>query len=106
MWVVSRATDTKLKRQVALKVLPVSVAADPDRLAQFQREAELLASLRQPHSVQVSTQNVVLNWQAELPRSTHLARIHIVGKLGEGARGEVTARRSWRSRPSPCRRGR
>jgi serine/threonine protein kinase len=42
---VYRATDTKLKRQVAIKILPPSLAADHDRLARFQREAEVLASL-------------------------------------------------------------
>ena len=42
---VFRATDTKLKRQVALKILPASLATDADRLARFQREAEVLASL-------------------------------------------------------------
>jgi eukaryotic-like serine/threonine-protein kinase len=42
---VYRATDTKLKRQVAIKILPPSLAADADRLARFQREAEVLASL-------------------------------------------------------------
>ena len=46
---VYRATDTKLKRQVALKVLPASVAGDAERLARFQREAEVLASLNHPH---------------------------------------------------------
>jgi Tol biopolymer transport system component len=46
---VYRATDTRLKRQVALKVLPSSVTADPDRLARFQREAEVLASLNHPN---------------------------------------------------------
>ena len=46
---VYRATDTKLKRQVAIKTLPPSVAADRDRLARFQREAEVLASLNCPH---------------------------------------------------------
>ena len=46
---VYRATDTKLKRQVAVKILPPSLAADPDRLARFQREAEVLASLNHPH---------------------------------------------------------
>src|SRR5215471_10067705 len=46
---VYRATDTRLKRQVALKVLPASVGADPDRLARFQREAELLAALNHPN---------------------------------------------------------
>src|SRR4030081_3495806 len=46
---VYRATDTKLKRQVAVKILPPSLAADPARLARFQREAEVLASLNHPH---------------------------------------------------------
>ncbi len=46
---VYRATDTNLKRQVAIKVLPASVAADADRLARFQREAEVLAALNHPH---------------------------------------------------------
>ena len=46
---VYRATDTNLKRQVAIKVLPETVGADPDRLARFQREAEVLASLNHPH---------------------------------------------------------
>jgi eukaryotic-like serine/threonine-protein kinase len=46
---VYQATDTKLKRQVAIKVLPESVAADKDRLARFQREAEVLTPLNHPH---------------------------------------------------------
>ena len=46
---VYRATDTNLKRQVAIKILPASVAADAERLARFQREAEVLASLNHPH---------------------------------------------------------
>ncbi|MDP3717468.1 MAG: protein kinase [Acidobacteriota bacterium] len=46
---VYRATDTNLKRQVALKVLPDSVAGDAERLARFQREAEVLAALNHPH---------------------------------------------------------
>jgi len=46
---VYQATDTNLKRAVALKVLPAAVASDPDRLARFQREAEVLASLNHPH---------------------------------------------------------
>ena len=46
---VYRATDTKLKRQVAIKILPSSLAADADRLARFQREAEVLASLNHPN---------------------------------------------------------
>ena len=46
---VYRATDTNLKRAVALKVLPGTFAADPERLARFQREAEILAALNHPH---------------------------------------------------------
>ncbi len=46
---VYRATDTALKRQVAIKVLPTSFANDPDRLARFKREAQLLAALNHPH---------------------------------------------------------
>ncbi len=43
---VYQATDTSLKGQVALKILPEAFATDPDRLARFQREAEVLASRR------------------------------------------------------------
>src|SRR5471030_1049243 len=46
---VYRATDSNLKRQVAIKVLPASVAGDADRLARFQREAEVLAALNHPN---------------------------------------------------------
>jgi len=46
---VYRATDTNLKRQVAIKVLPASVAGDVDRLARFQREAEVLAAFNHPN---------------------------------------------------------
>jgi serine/threonine-protein kinase len=46
---VYRAIDKDLKRAVAIKVLPESVAADAERLARFQREAEVLASLNHPH---------------------------------------------------------
>ena len=50
---VYRATDTTLKRQVAIKILPMAVVDDADRLARFQREAEVLASLNHPHIAQI-----------------------------------------------------
>src|SRR5437588_9110186 len=46
---VYRARDTKLGREVALKLLPALFAADADRVARFEREARLLASLNHPH---------------------------------------------------------
>ena len=46
---VYRATDTRLNRDVALKILPDSFAGDADRVARFQREAQLLASLNHPN---------------------------------------------------------
>jgi eukaryotic-like serine/threonine-protein kinase len=49
MGAVYRARDTKLNREVALKVLLPAVANDPERLARFSREAQVLASLNHPH---------------------------------------------------------
>ena len=46
---VWQATDTQLNRQVALKILPDAFAADPERLARFTREAQILASLNHPN---------------------------------------------------------
>ena len=50
---VYRARDTRLERDVALKVLPAEVAGDPERLARFEREAKLLASLNHPNIAHV-----------------------------------------------------
>jgi serine/threonine protein kinase len=50
---VYRARDTRLQRDVALKILPEMFAADPERLARFEREAQVLASLNHPHIAQI-----------------------------------------------------
>jgi eukaryotic-like serine/threonine-protein kinase len=85
---VWRATDTRLKRQVAIKVMPPSLAADHDRLSRFQREAEVLASLNHPniagiHGLEESggitalvmelvegetAIHIVTNWQSQLTK--------------------------------------
>jgi serine/threonine protein kinase len=49
MGVVWRAVDTTLDREVAIKLLPEKLAADPERLARFEREAKVLASLNHPN---------------------------------------------------------
>ena len=46
---VYRARDSRLKREVAIKVLPDEFCRDADRVSRFQREAEVLASLNHPH---------------------------------------------------------
>jgi serine/threonine protein kinase len=50
---VYKARDGRLKRDVALKALPATFAYDPERLARFEREAEVLASLNHPHIVTI-----------------------------------------------------
>ena len=50
---VYRARDTKLDRDVALKLLPAEVARDPERTARFQREAKVLAQINHPHVAQI-----------------------------------------------------
>jgi len=50
---VYRAKDTKLQRDVAIKVLPAALAQDPERLARFEREAKVLASLNHPNIAQI-----------------------------------------------------
>ena len=53
MGVVYQATDTKLDREVAIKVLPESMASDAERLTRFDREAKTLASLNHPNIAQI-----------------------------------------------------
>jgi hypothetical protein len=48
-WKVYRARDTRLDRDVAIKVLPDAVASDPERIARFEREAKTLAALNHPN---------------------------------------------------------
>jgi Tol biopolymer transport system component len=74
---VYRATDTRLKRSVAIKVLPASFSDDPERLSRFQREAELLAAMNHPHIATVYGLEQVNGIQAlvmELVEGEDLAR--------------------------------
>ena len=84
---VYRARDTRLKRDVALKILSESFASDPDRLARFQREAEVLATLNHP--------NIAAIHGLEESNGTRALVMELVD--GETlADGPVGARRYWR----------
>ena len=74
---VYRARDTRLDRDVALKILPAAFAADPDRLARFDREAKALAALNHPniaaiHGVEQNA--LVMEFVEGLDLSAHIAR--------------------------------
>jgi Tol biopolymer transport system component len=78
---VYRAHDSKLGRDVAIKVLPSMFASDPDRLARFQREARLLAALNHPHVCtlfEVGPNYLVM----ELVEGQTLAALLRMGRLG------------------------
>jgi serine/threonine protein kinase len=67
---VYRATDTRLGRDVALKVLPPAMANDPDRLARFQREARAVAALNHP--------NVVTLYSVEEDNGIHFITMELI----------------------------
>src|SRR6202162_3020195 len=82
---VYRARDTKLKRDVALKVLPASFARDPDRMARFQREAEVLASLNHP--------NIAAIYGIEQSNGVHALIMELVE--GDSPKGPLPFAEAW-----------
>jgi len=69
MGVVWKAEDTRLQRQIALKVLPEAMAADPERRARFEREARAVAALNHPNIVTLHSVE-----QADTPTG----RLHLI----------------------------
>jgi len=100
---VYQAHDTKLRRDVAIKVLPEAFAHNSQRLARFQREAKLLASLNHTnvatiHDIEDSngTSNLVMEL---VPGETLQARIRSEG--AEGPPRPFRAHDSWLVAPKP-----
>jgi len=90
---VYRAIDTTLKRAVAIKVLPASVAGDAQRLTRFEREAEVLASLNHPNIAAIYG---VQPWEGSLA---------LVMELVEGDNLRACVRGRWKARwklPGRC----
>ena len=90
---VYRARDTRLNREVALKVLPQTFAEDPHRMARFQREAQLLASLNHP--------KIAAIYGLEESGSTRALVMELVeGQLWLSASGERHSQRVRKLRPA------
>jgi len=67
---VYRARDTRLGREVAVKVLPAELSSDPDRLTRFEREAQLVSALNHP--------NIVLAFDADQSGDAHFLTMEYV----------------------------
>ena len=87
---VYRARDAKLHRDVAIKVLPAAFAADPERLARFEREAQLLASLNHPN---IGAIYGLEDWRLEGGTATPTAGLHIRALVLELIDGPTLAER-------------
>ena len=103
---VYRACDTKLRRDVALKILPVTVASDPDRRARFTREAHVLASLNHPNIAAIyglEESGPVTALVMELVRDarrSHRARTAPVGRRSRNRATAMTRKRSMNNASS------
>jgi len=74
------ADDTKLKREVAIKVLPASLRDDPERLRLFRREAEAAARLKHPNIATIHALEELENPGAEREAVTFIAMEYVEGK--------------------------
>ena len=82
---VYRATDTNLARQVAIKVLPDSMAADLERLARFDREAKTLAALNHPN-IRVEGSS---SWRSSTPTKVLQGTAYFLPGVGAGEAGRA-----------------
>jgi serine/threonine protein kinase len=83
---VYRALDTRLQREVAVKVLPVAVSSDPGRVARLQREARLLAALNHPHIATI--------YGLEEAQGVHALVMELI--RGESPKGPMSFLEAWK----------
>src|SRR5438309_8249714 len=94
---VYRARDLKLKREVAIKILPEEFSRDPDRVSRFQREAEVLASLNHPN---IAAINIRRKPRARAFRCWNLVKGRRLRKLTGG--GPIRSREGWTLPRTSC----
>ena len=102
---VYRATDTKLGRDVAIKILPEAFARDADRLARFQREAKTLASLNHPniaaiYGIEESGGTRTLSWSSSKARICPCTSRAARWRWPTRGRSLRRSRRRWKPRTS------
>ena len=100
---VYRARDTRLGRDVAIKVLPEAFAADPDRVRRFEQEAQAVAALNHPHICQIYD---VAHLKAEPTSESSPSYLVLEYVEGDAAPRPAGRRRSVASRPADCERAR
>ena len=102
---VYRARDTRLNRDVALKILPDTFAADPSRVMRFRREAQLLATLNHPNIAQIYGFEEVAPQSEQAEASAAIVLELVDGRtLAERLReGPLPLDETRRHRPTDCR---
>src|SRR6516225_8383783 len=99
---VYRARDTRLNRRVAIKSLPTAFAQDPERVARFKREAQLLAALNHPHIAGIHglEESTVHNFSFSSSSMARRSRIAWPGdRFRSMRRSELRAKSLMRWRP-------
>ena len=81
---VYRAEDTSLKREVAIKVLPEQFTKDPQRLARFEREAQLLASLNHPNIAAIPVEQLCAVGAPKRPSTPFARNLLLRSRPGKG----------------------